>query len=183
MPPPDGHIADPKTQDPLEKTAQAVEAPAPSRPLASAYLDYRAWLLGVLTLRYGSDAADDLAQDTYLRVHAYAPATPVRSPQRLLMRIALNLASNRRRKAKHEIAVAPDDRALTRLPAPSTQEEAAHFAQMLLALPPKLRDVFVLSHVRGLTYREIAALRGVSEKAVEKRMSQAIARCAQLMRP
>lgn len=181
MPPPDGYIANLKTQDPLDKSAHAAEIPA--RPLASAYLDYRAWLLGVLTLRYGSDAADDLAQDTYLRVHAYEPAAPVRSPQRLLMRIALNLASNRRRREGREVAVAPDDQVLTRLPTPSLQDEAASFAQMLLALPPKLRDVFVLNHVRGLTYREIAALRGLSEKTVEKRMSQAIARCAQLMRP
>lgn len=65
---PEGHIADPKTQDPLDQTASAAETP--SRPLASAYPDYRAWLLGVLPLRYSSDAADDLAQDTYLRVHA-----------------------------------------------------------------------------------------------------------------
>ena len=177
MSPPDGHIADPAVP-----AAPPAETPSP-RPLARAYLDYRAWLLGVLTLRYGADAADDLAQDTYLRVHAYEPPAPVRSPQRLLMRIALNLASNRRRKSAREVAVAPDDGALTRRPSPSTQEEAAHFAQMLLALPPKLRDVFVLNHVKGLTYREIARLRGISEKTVEKRMSQAIARCAQLMRP
>ncbi|PVM91760.1 RNA polymerase subunit sigma-70 [Caulobacter radicis] len=183
MSPPDGHIADPDAQALLDEAAQAVEAPPSPRALASAYLDYRDWLRGVLALRYGQDVADDLAQDTYLRVHAYEPAAPVRSPQRLLMRIALNLASNRRRKADREIPIAPDDKVLTRLPSPSTQEEAAHLTKMLLALPPKLRDVFVLNHVRGLTYREIAALRGISAKAVEKRMSQAIARCAKLMRP
>lgn len=182
MSPPDGHIAEPVAPaPPLEKPA--TPASAPPGPLSSAFLTYRAWLLGVLTLRYGADAADDLAQDTYLRVHAYDPPAPVRSPRRLLMRIALNLASNRRRDGAFEIAVSPADAALTRLPTPSTQEEAAQLAQMLLALPPKLRDVFVLNHVTGLTYREIAALRGISQKTVEKRMSQAIARCAQLMRP
>ncbi len=53
---------------------------------------------------------------------------------------------------------------------------------MLLALPPKLRDVFALNHVGGLTYREIARLRGISVKAVERRMTQAIARCADMIR-
>lgn len=57
------------------------------------------------------------------------------------------------------MAVAPDDRALTRLPTPSMQDEAAHFAQMLLALPPKLRDVFVLDAERDKAdWRDVARI-------------------------
>lgn len=169
MPPLDGHIAD---------LTDADGAP----PLAQAFLRHQAWLTAILTRRYGREAAEDLAQDTYLRAHAYAPAEPIRRPRSMLARIALNLAANRFRKAARETLADPADPAFARLAAPSDQDEAVFLQQMLLALPPKLRDVFVLNHVRGLTYREIAALIGISEKAVEKRMSQAIARCRDAMR-
>jgi RNA polymerase sigma-70 factor (ECF subfamily) len=175
MSPPDGLIADPA---PAPAPAPATSEP----PLADIYLQHRAWLLRTLSLRYGVEAGEELAQDTYLRVHGYAPSGPVRQPRNLLMRIALNLASNLARKRGREVLAEPADPAFI-LPEPSTQEQGVLFAQMMLALPPKLRDVFVLSHVRGLTYREIARLRGISEKAVEKRMSQAIARCTDLLAP
>lgn len=151
-------------------------------PFADAYLRHRAWLTALLTRRYGPDEAADIAQDTYLRVHDYRPPAPVRSPRSLLMRIALNLAANRFRGRARETPTAPDDATLAGRTIDGSQEQAVFFEQMMLALPPKLRDVFALNHVRGLTYREIAQLRGISVKAVEKRMTQAIARCAEMMR-
>jgi RNA polymerase sigma factor (sigma-70 family) len=65
---------------------------------------------------------------------------------------------------------------------PPSQIQAVFLRQIVLALSPKLRDVFVLNHIRGFTYREIASLLGISVKTVEKRMSQALAQCAAAMR-
>jgi RNA polymerase sigma factor (sigma-70 family) len=151
-------------------------------PLADAYLRHRAWLTALLARRYGPDEAADIAQDTWLRVHRYEPPAPIRSPKSLLARIALNLAANRLRKTARETLTDPHDEGLARQRTEASQEQAVFFEQMMLALPPKLRDVFALNHVRGLTYREIAQLRGISVKAVEKRMTQAIARCADMIR-
>lgn len=153
----------------------------PAPPLADAYLAHRDWLTRALAWRYGAEEADDIAQDTWLKVHGYAPPSPVRSPRSLLMRIARNVAANRLRKSGRERPTDPHAPLLAPS-APGEQEQAVTFEQMMLALPPKLRDVFALNHVRGLTYREIAQLRGISVKAVEKRMTQAIARCAEMMR-
>lgn len=149
----------------------------PAPPLAAEYLRHRAWLTAVLTRRYGRDDADDIAQDTYLRVHHYVPPAPIRRPKSLLMRIALNLASKRRRKAAWETAADPQDPCLDRRTTEGDQDAAAFFAQMLLALPPKLRDVFVQAHVEGKSYEEIARTCAISLSAVEKRMRQAVARC------
>lgn len=151
-------------------------------PLADAYLRHRAWLEALLARRYGPDDAADITQDTWLRVRAYAPPTPIRSPRSLLARIALNLAANRFRKAARETPTDPGHETFAGQTIDDSQEQAVFFEQMLLALPPKLRDVFALNHVKGLTYREIAQLRGISVKAVEKRMTQAIARCADMIR-
>ena len=170
---------------PLDGQITAPDAPPSdggTPPLADAYLRHRAWLTAVLARRYGPDEAADIAQDTWLRVHRYEPPAPIRSPKSLLMRIALNLAANRFRKAARETPTDPGHETFASQAIDDSQEQAVFFEQMLLALPPKLRDVFALNHVRGLTYREIAQLRGISVKAVEKRMTQAIARCADMIR-
>ena len=153
-------------------------APASQPPLADEYLRHRAWLTATLTRRYGPDAADDIAQDTWLRVRGYVPPAPIRRPRSLLMRIALNLASNRHRKAAWETPTDPEDPYLHRGAIEAEQDAAMFFADMLLALPPKLRDVFALTHIEGKTYVEIASLLGISLGAVEKRMRQAVAKCA-----
>ena len=41
-------------------------------------------------------------------------------------------------------------------------------------LPPRTREVFVMSRERGLKYSEIAAELGVTVKAVEANMSRAL---------
>ncbi len=116
-------------------------------PLADAYLRHRAWLTALLARRYGPDAAADIAQDTWLRVRAYTPPAPIRSPRSLLARIALNLAANRFRKTARETVTDPDHATFANQTIDDSQEQAVFFEQMLLALPPKLRDVFALNHV------------------------------------
>ena len=172
MPPPDTNLDAPA----------APPSPDATPPFADAYMRHRAWLTALLARRFGAADADDIAQDTWLRVRDYRPAQPVRHPRSLLARIALNLASNRLRKTWREAPTSPDNPVLAELSVEDGQDEARLFEQMMLALPSKLSDVFVLSHVRGLTYREIASLRGISVKTVEKRMTQAIARCADMVR-
>jgi RNA polymerase sigma factor (sigma-70 family) len=169
---------------PLDGQITAPDAPPDggTPPLADAYLRHRAWLTALLAKRYGPDEAADIAQDTWLRIHRYAPPAPVLKPKALLARIALNLAANRMRKASRQTVTDPDHAVFSSRSIGGGQEQALFFEQMMLALPPKLRDVFALNHVRGLTYREIAQLRGISVKAVEKRMTQAIARCADMIR-
>ncbi len=55
-----------------------------------------------------------------------------------------------------------------------TNELQAALTQAIAELPPRTREVFVMSRERGLRYAEIAEQLGVSVKAVEANMSRAL---------
>lgn len=53
-------------------------------------------------------------------------------------------------------------------------EKKKEFKKALSELPDKQRVVFLMNKMEGLTYGEIAESLGLSKKAIEKRMSQAL---------
>lgn len=63
------------------------------------------------------------------------------------------------------------------LPDDTDEEEAPpeeKLEQVLLILPPKCKEVFLMSKLRGMKYREIATELNISEKTVENQMGKAI---------
>jgi len=146
------------------------------------YRQYAPWLGAMLRKRFGQgfDAeADDVVQETYVRIAPYQDKAPIRRPQALLMRVASNLARDllRRRvvRGRHvqEAANGPD-------PVGSATEDPLQnlvVKEMILSIPAAYRDVFVLSRFGGLTYEEIATRCDLSIKSVEWRLSKAIAHC------
>lgn len=140
------------------------------------YREHGNWLMAFLRRRFGHQDAEDFAQETYLR--AVSVEAHVRNPRAFLVRIALNVARDqiRRRNARP---------VLVREGAPvldeASQAEALLLKQAILALPPKLQEVFLLSRFAGLTYEEIAHRCGISVKTVEGRMTKALAMCTALM--
>ena len=144
------------------------------------YRRHGGWLLAFLRRRFGAQEAEDLAQETYLRLARSKP--DIRHPRALLARIALNAARDQVRRA----AVRPRFLSQDMFPEqglPAHQAEALLLKETILALSPKLREVFVLSRFGGLTYEEIARRCSLSVKTVEKRMTKALRTCAQVLDP
>ncbi len=54
------------------------------------------------------------------------------------------------------------------------EEQLAKLSFLIAKLPPKTRQVFLLSRKEGLTYREIAQEMGISVKTVENQMGRAL---------
>lgn len=156
--------------------APAADADTPSiqgTPAESAWRAHLTWLRTRLRARFGADLADDLAQETYLRL--IGRDAPAEMPGGLLMTVAANLARDtfRRERVRAEYA------ARARLgPAPDTgghtAEDDLAVRHAILSLPPKLRDVLLLSKIGGLTNREIAQRYGLSVRAIDKRLQKAI---------
>lgn len=162
------------------KLVPTTEGDEPSVELDQLYRRHGAWLLTFVRRRFGHDAAEDLAQETYLR--ASRAQADVRRPRAFLARIATNLARDRvRREMARPILITGDPRQAMAVSEPD-QTQALLLKQVILGLPPRLREVFLLSRFGGLTYEAIAQQCGVSVKTVEWRMTKALAICAARMR-
>ena len=160
--------------DPLPAPAPKPEIDdAPS--LETLYRQHAGWLRSQLRTRYGAYVAaraDDLVQETYVRAAARG-VTTIRHPRAFLLRVASRLAIDLTRARRREAGAQADE------PQSDPDQDAqVLLKQAILALPPHLRDPFVLNRFGGLTYDQIAARLGVSVKTVEGRMSQALVLCA-----
>lgn len=159
-----------------ERRADAAAAEA----LGELYRRYAGWLRALLRRRYGADA-DDLVQETYIRIAPYHATQEIRHPQALLMRIASNLARNQLRResnGRRLNALLVEERIHVGHAVAPDQFEALLFKQIVLELPMIYRDVMILSRFSGLTNDEIARSLGLSIKTVEWRISRAVALCA-----
>jgi RNA polymerase sigma-70 factor (ECF subfamily) len=142
------------------------------------YRSHGHWLMRFLRRRFGRDQAEDLAQEVYLRL--LSAKGDLRHPRGFLARVALNAARDQvRRRAVRPVLVSADAAAPASVLA--SQPEAILLKQAVLALPPKLEEVFVLSRFAGLTYEEIAVRCGLSVKTVEGRMTKALALLASVL--
>jgi len=130
-------------------------------------------------LRVGPDDVQDVAQESIARLLRYRDSEPAEAWTALLYRIAINVARDRARRdrsaprgesTEHE-AIAPDASPEQHA---SDQQALARVRDTILGLPPRCRAVYLMHRVEGLSYPEIARRCGISTKAVEKQMSNAL---------
>jgi RNA polymerase sigma factor (sigma-70 family) len=149
--------------------------------LGSLYRRHSGWLRSVVR-RSGRHDSEDIVQEAFLRLSAY-PTGALRHPRALLLKVAQNVIRNSVRSA----------RAVKNTPAEhnplqssdivfSDQYELVLLKDVVLALPETYRDVFVLSRFDGMTNAQIATACNLSLKAVEWRLSKALALCADRLR-
>ncbi|WBO24307.1 RNA polymerase sigma factor [Sphingomonas abietis] len=145
------------------------------------YASHAGWLRGVLRhrLRLQNAEAEDIVQDTYLRLMD-VPARAIQHPKALLSRIALNLFRDQRRRdavrAKHR-AGASHDAPIDPSRSLSEQETRVELERLVLGIPELYREAFVLSRFGRKSHKDIAALLGISVKTVEWRISKAVEHC------
>ncbi|HEX4181535.1 MAG TPA: sigma-70 family RNA polymerase sigma factor [Caulobacteraceae bacterium] len=164
-------------------------AVTPRDQLLAAYLDKREDLVRFLTARLNSAAAaEDLAQDLYVRLATIKTAGPVENPSAFLYRSAINLMldrergdlrSARRDQAWHDIqsvVVAGVTAADTPSPeeAASARQRLRILADAVEDLPPKTRSAFKLNKFEGLSQAETAERLGVTRKTVENQLAAAL---------
>ncbi len=140
------------------------------------------WLLRSLRRRFGREVADDLLQETYLRILRQALPVEVQRPRAFLLQIARNLFISGYRRDRLRAAYEEPQACVQSNSALACQLETMVLQEIILGMPVKLRDVFVLSRFGGLSHQEIAIQLGITRKTVEWRMTRALAHCAAQLR-
>ncbi len=139
------------------------------------YNDFHAKLRS-FTLRHVSDAdaADDILQEVYLKIHAHVD--DLRDGDRLeswIFQITRNAITDYYRRAR------PQDELPDSLPAPVDEEPdtaselAASITDMVRCLPRKYRQALELTDLQGLSQAELAGRLNISVSGAKSRVQRA----------
>jgi RNA polymerase sigma-70 factor (ECF subfamily) len=125
------------------------------------------------------ELSDDLNQEVFLKLWEIRNDIKPESVKSLLYTIATNLIRNhaKHQKVVYNFAVNKDqsDKYSEAADFNLIQSEfRAKLQKVLAEVPEKCRIVFLMNRIDGLTYNEIAERLKLSNKAVEKRMHQAL---------
>lgn len=125
------------------------------------------------------EMATDLAQDVFMRVWEKQLKVSAKEAKGLLYKIAGDMFISRYRREKLEMNYRktlqfndPENSLEDQL---QYNELKANYTKALAQLSEKNRTVFLMARMEGLKYHEIAERLKISVKAVEKRMSSALA--------
>ncbi|TBU75442.1 RNA polymerase sigma factor [Phytopseudomonas daroniae] len=158
--------------------------------LLLAYSEHRDALLGYLARKFGSTSlAEDIAQETWLRLASRNFAERIGNPRAYLFRIATNIGTDHQRHHGMGIEVQADHRVIELVPAYGVDparsvqyhDELRRLLQVVEDLPPRCREIFVLCRVEGLSHGEIAERLGISKSTVVSQMVKALARLEKVM--
>ncbi|WP_417862145.1 sigma-70 family RNA polymerase sigma factor [Vreelandella venusta] len=165
---------------------------AEKTPLAEMYNAHHGWLQCWLQRKTGcSWQAADMAQDTFLRIlsspNHSSQISKLHEPRSFLTAIARRVWVDfvRRdalekawlealKKQPEPVVVSPEEQALI-------LETLLQIDEMLEGLGHKVSQAFLLCHLEGLRYAEIAKRLGVSVSSVKKYMAKATEHCLLLM--
>lgn len=124
---------------------------------------------------------DDIVQETYARLIAVKQVEGIGNVKNYMFQTAYSVVVSHVRRAKivpFETVTDLEQLGSTRDFSPEDQvidrDELNRLARAIATLPGKVRDVFVLRRVNGLSQRDVARELGLSESTVEKHMSRSI---------
>lgn len=142
------------------------------------------------------EAAEDVAQEVFLRVHRFADRLdPERDPGPWLRKVTANVCRDVWRSPAHRFTATavpldgeehPAVTPVSETPDPEMLAERSErnrrVAEAVAQLPEDLREVVILRDREGMRHEEIAEIVGASHAAVRKRYSRAIARLGELLK-
>ena len=157
--------------------------------LTAFFAEYRAeifrFLIRVVECEH---TAQDLTQDTYLRLIDRGQEQVIDNPRAYIYRIANNLALDYLRAQKHRGPVLDHTESNENLVSDECgtvnpqnilldQQQLALLNKAIQALPDTTQDIFIRSRFMGQTHEQIAKELGISKSWVEKNIIQALNHC------
>ncbi len=163
-----------------------------SDSILSVYLSLRKSLARAVMTIVPPREIEDIVQETYVRVCQLEKQDRITAPRSFLFKTARNLALDHVKKAETQLTHGVDDidsvvefgsndaydETLDKV---VSNERFGWFCESVRMLPRKCRRAFVLKKVYGYSHREIARQMNISEKTVERHITEGIKRCAYFM--
>ncbi len=141
--------------------------------------DLRRWLCSRMPQTFD---LDDIVQETYAVLAGLVDASHVNNPRAYLFATAQSVVLQQIRRARvvsfetvaefERLELGHDEFDPERHAVAG--EELRRLAALIMALPEKCRNAFVLRKVHGLSQREIAGRMGISENTVEKHICKGL---------
>nr|WP_189664350.1 RNA polymerase sigma factor [Pseudomonas marvdashtae] len=148
------------------------------------YRDHRGWLLAWLRRNVACpQRAEDLSQDTFVRLLGRGELTAPREPRAFLVAIAKGLLFDYFRRAALEQAYLTELMLIPEAEHPSVEEQQLiledlkQIDRLLGKLSSKARTAFLYNRIDGLSHAEIAERLGVSVPRVRQYLAQGLKQC------
>ena len=148
------------------------------------YRDHRGWLLAWLRRNVACpQRAEDLSQDTFVRLLNRDELLTPREPRACLVAIAKGLLFDYFRRAALEQAYLTELMLVPESEQPSVEEQQMilddlkAIDRLLGKLSPKARAAFLYNRLDGLSHAAIAARHGVSVPRVRQYLAQGLRQC------
>ncbi len=124
--------------------------------------------------------AEDLTQEAFIKLWNNCKKVLYNKARGFLYAVSKNAFYNQVAHNKVKFAYAKKPQRIADIETPEFIMEESEFMDKLQralnALPDGQREVFLLNRIDKKTYKEIAELLGVSQKAIEKRMHKALSK-------
>ncbi|MEE4664363.1 RNA polymerase sigma factor [Pseudomonas alliivorans] len=159
--------------------------PSPHSEIVGAlYRDHRSWLLAWLRRNIACpQRAQDLSQDTFVRLLGRDDLESPREPRAFLATVAKGLMFDHFRRAALEQAYLCELMQVPEAEQPSPEEQLLILEdlktidRLLATLSSKARTAFLYSRLDGMSHGEIAERLGVSVSRVRQYLAQAMRQC------
>lgn len=155
-----------------------------TQPVEALYINHHSWLYQWLRRRLGNSCdAADIAQDTFMRLLTRQQKDQVKEPRAYLSTIARGLVVDHWRRRELEQAWLETLAALPEAEAPSPEHHALllealrEIDRLLDSLKPRMRRVFLMAQLDGLTCPQIALQLDISRSTVERDLATALRAC------
>lgn len=123
---------------------------------------------------------DDIIQEVYARLAAFASVDHIHSPRSYIYRMAGGVMADYARRQKVVPMLAVEDYeaigAMSDEPSPEAvvlhRDQLNRLAGLFSRLPPAVAEVFRLRRIEGMSQREVARRLSLPESTIEKRMAR-----------
>lgn len=164
-----------------------------STSMTDIFLGIRKLVIKTISSIVPPDDIEDIVQETYVKLCLVKSEANVEHPRSFMLKMAVNLALDFRKKAANRLNHSIEDLELEDLSylrsegdptfdGFASDQEFSQFCEVVRQLPVKCRKVFVLKKVYGYSQKEIAKSLNLSENTVENHIANGLIKCNEMLK-